>query len=173
MNRMRSNLPIFFAGSSLYGITDGQQIANWGGEFPIFARIENGAMYAVGIEKGTTVNASGQRVNKPDFDTVYKLNRAFMRNPFPNDADLFQDVTHQQVDNKYPASDYNWSNKDQNFRATFNRSAGPAVTPSPSGGSTTTTTSSKSTLKTVGIIAGILVVIGLIVAAVYVAKKRR
>ena len=162
MQHFRTNKPLFFNGASVYGITDGQQIGNWGSEFPVFARIENGQMYGVGIEK----NAS-----KADKDTVYKLSRAWLKNVFPSDSDLFMDVPHQQIDSKYAASEYNWGNKDQNFRASFNRSAGPSVTPTP-GGSTPSTSTSKKTLKTVGIVAGVLVIIGLIVAAIYFSKKR-
>lgn len=158
----KKHKPLFFNGSTLYGVADGQQIGNWGTEFPVFARIENGQLYGVGIEK----NAS-----KADKDTVYKLNRAWLRNVFPNDADLFQDVTHLERDTKYGAADYIWANKSESFRQAFNRSAGPSV--SPTGGGTTVTTTSSKTLKTVAIVVGVLVVVGLIAAAVYFSKKRR
>lgn len=152
-----------FNGNALYGVSDGQQVGNWGTEFPVFARVKNGAMYAVGIEKNQ---------NKADKDTVYKLSQAWLKNVFPTDYTLFQDVPHQQQDTDYPASDYIWANKSESFRQSFNRTAGPATgSPSTSTGGTTTTTS--KTLKTVGIIVGVLVVIGLISAAVYFSKKRR
>jgi hypothetical protein len=80
-----------FTGETKYGYTDGQQIANHGTSYPVFARVVNGVLYAVGLNK-----TEGQAL----YNVPVTLSRAWLgaMGQFGTNVNAFTDKAHQQTD---------------------------------------------------------------------------
>lgn len=97
--------PSVFGLRAKHGLWDGAHMANWGDAYPIFARVVlvggETMLFAVGRE---------QQAGQPFLGQMVKLNRAFMRQVFPDNANgtdyavCFADLPHQQADSSIAAT---------------------------------------------------------------------
>ncbi|GAB3761289.1 hypothetical protein [Spirosoma pomorum] len=93
-----------FTGNQKYGYTDGDQIGNHGGQFPIFARVRNGELYAVAREDNPSHPTPGR------FGKLFTLSREFLKNTvfgaYKSDADVFSDKPQNVEDTSEPGSSF-------------------------------------------------------------------
>lgn len=94
------------------GIQDGQHIYNHGDKYPVFARVKNGVLYAVGVDLSATQNYCDATNNcdyvrqNPLYNQPVKLGRAWLTTTLGSYGNLFADMPHQEADFDYPASIY-------------------------------------------------------------------
>lgn len=91
-----------FTTESKYGYQDGEHFANWSTQYPIFARVINNVLYALGREDNPD--------NTARFGKVFKMSRDWMKQTIfadtPSDADFFADSINNQEDTSVPGNQF-------------------------------------------------------------------
>ena len=145
-----------FSGSSLSGMTDGQHIYNHGDKYPVFARVKNGVLYAVGVEINpeqhycdAANNCDYVRAN-PLYMKPVKLGRSWLTTVLGSAGNMFADMNHQEADGDFTAQEYLAGRQtlQDNWKASVLTGSSPVPVPSPSNPTPTNPTTPSPTNPT-------------------------
>ncbi|GAB3568929.1 hypothetical protein GCM10027578_22400 [Spirosoma luteolum] len=135
-----------FTTEKKYGYADGDHVANWGTQFPVFARVVNGKLYAVAREDRPDHPTPGR------FGSVFFCSREWLKatvfGAYKAYADLFEDKSNNVADTSEPGSSFSKTSDAEGIvKAPV---VDTATTPLPGNTSTTTLPGNPSTATPTG-----------------------
>lgn len=93
-----------FTSETKYGYKDGDHIGNWGAQYPVFARVVNGKLYAVAREDNPNHPTPGR------FGSMFMCSREWLKATlfaaYKSYGDLFEDKPNNVADSSEPGSSF-------------------------------------------------------------------